>query len=111
VIDDPGAPDHGLFARDEGRQGAGLRTGVPASDRPPPRPGVKPDLKGQFTLPTGARRAGLRDAGENISIPLCARSGRRALRASRRRSIARLAAELAACRLRGEIVIERPWTD
>ncbi|MCI5074560.1 molybdopterin oxidoreductase family protein [Oricola sp.] len=111
VIDDPGAADHGLFAR--GEDGHPLiidrRTGWVASSEDVD---ARPDLQGEAILP-GGRKArpvfaliaekyldsghGPEAAAERCGVPAGA--------------IRRLAGDLARTAFEEEIVIEQPWTD
>jgi anaerobic selenocysteine-containing dehydrogenase len=111
VIDDPGAPDHGLFARD-GDGGALIWDRAAGKLIPHHRAGVKPALKGEFRLDDGRpavpafqllaqKYLDERYAPENVA-------GETGVPAATMR---RLAAELTHTAFREEIVVEQPWTD
>ncbi len=111
VVEDPGAADDGLFARDgEGRPLCwDKRAGALA---PATLPDVTPALSGRHPLPDG-----------RIGVPvlelLCRRYGDAAYAPERAAeacgidaaTIRRIAAELAQAAFESEVVLEVPWTD
>ncbi len=110
VIDAPGAPEDGLFARDpDGNPLAADALGGPPLDAN--LPGISPRLTGEASL--GGRRA--RPAFELLARrfldtawapeAVAARCGIKA------ETIRRIAAELADAAFRQEIAIDVPWTD
>ncbi|WP_193175040.1 molybdopterin oxidoreductase family protein [Oricola nitratireducens] len=111
VIEDPGAPDHGLFARDKDGNPLVIdrRTGKPASAEDND---AKPDLKGEATLSDG-RKA--RPAFEIMAEKYLDGSYAPAAVAEQcgiaPGTIERLAGELAHAAFEEEIVLDRPWTD
>ncbi|MCG6857185.1 MAG: molybdopterin oxidoreductase family protein [Salaquimonas sp.] len=115
VIDDEGAADHGLFARDkDGKPLVAERGGdkVVAYDKK----GVKPALKGRFKLADGP------DGGRE-GVPVFELLARRYLDASLAPEetekttgvpadqTRRIAAEIAETAFEKEIVVDQPWTD
>ena len=111
VIDNPGAADHGLFARDAG--------GVPLvydrvseTARRSDAKGVKPALAGKVEIPDGrsarpvfellAEKYSDKEYSPDTVSPVTGVSAK---------TIRRLAAELADVAFRQEIVVEQPWTD
>jgi anaerobic selenocysteine-containing dehydrogenase len=111
VIEDPGAPDHGLFAR--GKDGNPLvidrRNGkvVSAEDND-----ARPDLKGEATLPDGRKARPVFEimAAKYLDDAYAPATVAEKCGASAA-TIARLAAELAKAAFEEEIVIDQPWTD
>jgi anaerobic selenocysteine-containing dehydrogenase len=111
VIDDPGAPDHGLFARNG--DGAALVWDRLAEQlRPHDGAGVKPALKGNFPIGNGRRAVpAFQLLAQKYLDPRYAPetvAGETGVPAA---TIRRLAAELARTAFAEEIVIEQPWTD
>ncbi|MEM9221098.1 MAG: molybdopterin oxidoreductase family protein [Pseudomonadota bacterium] len=110
VIDDPGAADHGLFARDDTGKPLvfDLTTQAPASAVTD----VKPALTGEYTLVDG-RTA--RPAFEHLARRFLSKeySPDRAASVTgiEAQTIRRLAAELADVAFAQEVVLETPWTD
>jgi sulfite dehydrogenase (quinone) subunit SoeA len=95
VIDDPGAPDHGLFARDQAGQ-----------------PLKAPDLKSDATLADGRRAVPVfRLVAERYLDPRYAPANVAAETGIAAATIARIAAELAHAAFEQEVVVEQPWTD
>ena len=108
VIDAPGEPDDGLFARDaEGRPLVATNSGVVPSG-----PTVKTAFKGRFELPDGgsavpvlellARRYTSHEYAPDAVAETCGVPAA---------TIRRIAAELAAAAFDQPIVIDQPWTD
>ena len=111
VIDAPGAPDHGLFARNEAKAPLSFdkKTGALADAN---LPDIAPALSGSFTLPDGRK-----------SIPSFELLARRFLtddytpeRAERETGISagtirRIATELAEIAFEQQITLDIPWTD
>lgn len=111
VIQDEGAADHGLFARDERGEPLVLDRKLDALASASAT-GVKPALKGAIKLPDGRRavpvfellaRKYLTQEYSPDSV-----SGRTGVPVEQ---IRRIAAELARSAFEREIVIEQPWTD
>ena len=111
VIDDPGAPDDGLFARDA--------TGAPLCWEPERKalssalePGVRPALVGRFALADGRAAAPAFElTARRFLDPAYAPEAvaeRTGIAAS---TIRRIAAELAHTAFEEEIVLDVPWTD
>ena len=111
LIEDPGAADHGLFARDE--DGAPLawdqnsRSLVPAEN-----PDIAPALVGEFKLGDGRRAVPVFQkiaerymATEYAPAAVAKQTGIPVT------TIRRLAAELAHAAFQEEVVIDQPWTD
>jgi anaerobic selenocysteine-containing dehydrogenase len=111
VIEDPGAADHGLCARDH--KGTPLiwdraaRAARPADD-----PDARPALKGEVILPDGRRAQPVfallaaRYLAQDYSPDAVA--GRTGIGAA---TIRRIAAELAQAAFAAPLVLEQPWTD
>ncbi len=111
VIDDPGAADHGLFARDaRGRPLVRDRAGgrvTPADD-----PAAQADLKGTAILADGRRAVpSFQLLAERYLEPRYAPDAVAAATGLDAATIRRIAAELADAAFTQEIVIEQPWTD
>ncbi|MCB9993176.1 MAG: molybdopterin-dependent oxidoreductase [Hyphomicrobiaceae bacterium] len=111
VIEDPGAADHGLFAR--GKDGHPLvidrRTGKLASAEDSD---AKPDLKGVAKLPGGRKaRPVFEIMAEKYLDPKYAPEAVAATCGIEAGTIRRLAAELAHAAFEEEIVLDREWTD
>ncbi|HXQ51887.1 MAG TPA: molybdopterin oxidoreductase family protein [Stellaceae bacterium] len=111
VIDDPGAADHGLFARDaRGRPLVRDRvTGrvVPAAD-----PEAQPDLREHATLADGRRAIpSFRLVAERYLDPKYAPASVAAETGLDAATIKRIAAELAHAAFEHDIAVEQPWTD
>ncbi len=111
VIDDPGAADHGLFARDE--------EGVPlvvnrATGKPTPHTadGVKPALTGTVALADGRTAAPAFEAMAKLYLdPKFAPEAAAEETGIEAGTIRAIAAELARVAFEEEIVIDQPWTD
>ncbi len=111
VIEDPGAPDHGLFARDadgnplaRDRDSGALVNGKAAD--------ITPSLTEDVTLPDGRRARPVfammaeRYLGEDYAPEtVAAETGVTA------EDMRRIAAELAHVAFKEEVVIDQPWTD
>ena len=111
VIEAPGAPDHGLIARDAdgGPLARDRRTGaaVSAADRD-----ARPDLRRAATLPDGrAARPVFAHLLETVLRPEHAPERAEAVCGVPAATIRRLAAELAEAAFEREVVIDQPWTD
>jgi len=108
VIDAPGDPDDGLFARDaEDRPLVGTKKGVVAAG-----PAVKPAFKGRFELADG--RSGvpvLELLGCRYSHPDYAPDAVAATCGIPAATIRRIAAELASAAFDAPLLLDRPWTD
>jgi anaerobic selenocysteine-containing dehydrogenase len=110
VIDDPGAPDDGLFARDaDGNPLAAVAGGSPVDAN---RAGIAPLLAGEAAIGNGRRarpvfelvaRSFLDDAWSPDAV-----ASRCGLAAD---TIRRIAAELAVAAFNEEITLDIPWTD
>ncbi|MDE2515761.1 MAG: molybdopterin oxidoreductase family protein, partial [Rhodospirillales bacterium] len=111
VIDDPGAPDHGLFARDaDGKVLAWDRASGAAVDAA--RADIQPAIAGQYTLPDGRRAhpsfhliASRYLDGQYAPEAVAERCGVPAA------TIRRIASELIETAFAEAIVIDQPWTD
>lgn len=111
VIDAPGAPDHGLFARDDtGRPLAFDRAGGSLADAT--AAGIDPALLGSFALPDGrqarpsfailAERYLATEYAPEAVADRCGVAGA---------DIRRIAAEIAEIAFNQPIVLDQPWTD
>jgi anaerobic selenocysteine-containing dehydrogenase len=111
VIDDPGAADHGLFARDAmGRPLVCDRASgklVPADD-----PAAQPDLRGEAQLADGRRAVpSFRLLAERYLDPRYAPEAAAAETGIDAATIRRIAAELAHAAFDEPVVVEQAWTD
>ena len=111
VIDAPGTPEHGLFAR--GADGHPLvrdrRSGAAASSEDA---GAKPDLQGTVTLPDGRRaRPVFALLAEQYLDPAHAPEAVADRCGIAPDTIRRIAAEIAEAAFAREVVIDQPWTD
>ena len=111
VIEDPGAADNGLFARDDdGRilcwdEGTGTATGAMTGD-------ATPKLIGSFTLPDGrAARPSFDILAERYSDDQYSPESVAPRVGISAETIRRIAAELAHAAFEQEVVIEQSWTD
>ena len=111
VIDDPGAPDHGLFARDAaGRPLVRDRTngGLVAADDA----AAQPDLKGEARLADGRRATpAFQLIAERYLDPRYAPDAVAVETGIDAATIRRIAAELAHAAFDEPAVVEQPWTD
>ncbi|HEX2256763.1 MAG TPA: molybdopterin oxidoreductase family protein [Afifellaceae bacterium] len=111
VIDDPGAPDHGLFARDA--DGVPLveplgSGGLSRHDAP----GIVPNLKGTFELADGRRGVpAFQRLAESCLDPRYAPEAVAEATGVPAAVTRRIAAELAHTAFEEAIAIEQPWTD
>jgi sulfite dehydrogenase (quinone) subunit SoeA len=111
LIDDPGAPDHGLFVRDGDGVPlvAPLRAGELARHD---EPGIVPNLKGTFQLPDGRRGVPVfQRLAETCLDPRYAPESVAAATGVPAAVIRRIAAELAYTAFEEAIAVEEPWTD
>ena len=111
VIDAPGAPEHGLFARDEnGRTlvvDASSGAAGPAED-----PTLQPRFVGSVTLPDGLlARPAFHDFAQRFLDPSFAPEAVASACGLDPGTIRRLAATLADVAFKQEISLEMPWTD
>ena len=111
VIQDEGAPDHGLFAR--GPEGEPLcwdaATGQAADAR---LAGVTPAVVGEFTLADGRRAVpAFKLMAQRYLDPAYAPAAAAARTGISAATIRRIAAEIADIAFNHEVVIEVPWTD
>ncbi|MDP6430274.1 MAG: molybdopterin oxidoreductase family protein [Rhodospirillales bacterium] len=111
VIDDPGAPDDGLFAR--GGEGEALswdtRSNAAAGAHDA---AVRPALRGEFSLPGGQRaRPVFHLLAERYLDPGHGPDAVAEATGVSAATIRRIAAELAQAAFEEEVVIDQPWTD
>ncbi|MHA1568923.1 MAG: molybdopterin oxidoreductase family protein, partial [Alphaproteobacteria bacterium] len=111
VLDDPGAPEDGRFARD-GEGGALCWDARRAAPGDALAADAAPSLKGEYTLPDGRRARPvfqlLAERYLDKQYSPDAVADRVGLSAE---TIRRIAAELAHAAFEQEVVIEQPWTD
>ena len=111
VIDDEGAADHGLFARDDEGQvlcwDQASQALAPALD-----PSAEPSLKGDAVLPDGRRaRPAFHLLAERYLDAQYAPDAVADAVGIPTETIRRIAAELAEAAFEHEVVVEQPWTD
>ncbi len=111
VIDAPGDPEDGLFARDgQGRPLAFDKTAGALADAT--RVDIKPALVGDFTLPDGRRaRPAFALIAERFLSDTYAPETVAAETGVPAETIRRIAGELAHAAFKQEIVLDIPWTD
>src|SRR5690606_27210122 len=110
VIRDPGAPDDGLFARDEA--GAPLVWDRTARAARPAGPDAKSALKGEVILPDGRRaRPVFHLLAERCLDPVHAPDAVAPRTGIPAATIRRIAAELAHAAFAQQITLDIPWTD
>ena len=110
VIDHPGAPDHGLFARTEGRPRAFDRTTGAITDAM--QPDIDPALLGSYRLENGRTvRPAFALLAEKYLSPDHAPEAVADHCGVSAASIRRLAAELAEIAFNQPVILDQPWTD
>jgi sulfite dehydrogenase (quinone) subunit SoeA len=111
VIDSPGAPDHGLFARDaKGNPLTWNRTTHSVADAE--ASGLDPALLGTYTLPTGrAARPAFALLADRYLAPGYAPEAVAERCGIAAEVIRRIAAEIAEIAFSQPIVLQQPWTD
>jgi len=110
LVDDPGAPDHGLFARDAA--GTPLVADADGTVRPWNAPGGAPSLTAAVTLPDGRRaRTVFTLLAETYLDPRYDAEAAARVTGIEAGRIRALAHELARVAFTETIAVETPWTD